>query len=80
MPNKIIGKKRVKVQEVEEVETRDRRGKVKVTLRPVKKTQPPPKQPSPNNPASQKHVRHNSPSPSGSNPRSRKPKTSKVLI
>jgi hypothetical protein len=35
-----VGKKRAKVEEVEEVETLDRRGRSRLTMRPVKRNQP----------------------------------------
>ena len=70
------GKKRVKVEEVEEVETVDRRGKIRLTMRPVKHDQPAYKQPSPNKKSSIR--KSTSPVPGGSGHHFQKPRMSKV--
>jgi hypothetical protein len=76
---KTARKRRVIVQEVEEVQKVDRRGNVKVNLRPVRKDPPAPKQSPPHN---QKRVRWKSPSPvaSGSDHYFQRHRTSKVCI
>ena len=65
------------VEEVEEVQTVDRRGNVRVHMKPVRKDPPLPKQ---TPPPSQKRARWKSlsPEPSGSGHYFSKPKTSKV--
>jgi hypothetical protein len=67
------------VQELEEVETVDRRGKARIKMQPVQQDPPAPMKTPPRN---QKRARWKSPSPvpSGSKHHFRRPKTSKVCI
>ena len=75
--NKVVRKRGVFVEEVEEVQKVDRRGNVRLRMQPVRKDPPSPKQ---MQPQSQKRARWKSPSPeaSGSNHYFQKSKTSKV--
>jgi translation initiation factor 2 alpha subunit (eIF-2alpha) len=84
MPNtrrieKTVRKRRVVVQEVEEVQKVDRRGHIKVSLRRVRKDPPAPIQTPPRN---LKRARWKSPSPvaSGSDHIFQRQKASKVCI
>jgi hypothetical protein len=76
---KTVRKRKVIVQEVEEVQKVDRRGNSKVSLRPVRKNPAVPKQIPPHN---QKRARLKSPSPvaSGSDHYFQRQKPSKVCI
>jgi hypothetical protein len=58
--NLTIKKRRARVEEVEDIEVVDRRGKVKSSLKPVKKGAPLPRE---NVSGSRKKPRHKSPSP-----------------
>src|ERR1019366_1092379 len=77
--NKTTKKGRPRVQEVEEVQKVDRRGNIRVSMRPVRKDPPAPKKTPPRN---QKRARWKSPSPvaSGSNHNFQRLRISKVCI